>query len=866
MEQPLRVLVDTTSSSIDLASDVSSSGRRIVAQGARFLSLRVLDCLIAIGLGALVAAFAMVRFYHLDFRVIANVFNVWFGGDTPRLVGESVAFASPMEYRTSVHPLAGLRSLPFLALHELGLTAQQVSAAFVGTSALVFTVVFYAAARGLGVTRIGTIAATALMLSTSAAMFWTVIPENFALGGATFLIPLVWMTAPRGADDVFYAPLQSILSMALMVTNWVGGLLAALLALGPRAMVWSGTIAFAAVAGLSVIQHFFFIHTGPFLGIGGERRFVSVHPRGLLDRISELWSQPFLAPVPIGRPDGLDEWVVAFAGHDLTSPLFLAALGGWVLLGILALVSLWRGAFAPKHLIFLVAILLFQVALFSIYGDGYFLYSLQILPFAVLLLAASLRDSYRTLGLIVMLATAGLSGWYNFGRLQAATAIFNQYEQKVLGPEVTPPATLSYRGHAGASDEGPVRIVMPAAPFAKVLDEQMQALTAAVKDPGPSGPISDQAARSHRLAALSYAAVAMAQGGYSEGARQAAAQIIRIAGPGASATMADLGVTLWALGKTSGALLDTAFDSSIKPALYAAAEGAMQAVASPSAQRIPTITGLPPTEMLTKDMQLYPDVRAEPTLFAEGFAWRGLLEAARFADRTGDSTASARWRQGAADAQREWRLDFRREALANPLTRATLFWPTGVAYRDRAIISQHLHFPLDYGVPDTAGIGIAQAHQFLRLGEPEAMWHRLAPVLTPSLEPVAGLLPGSAAAMWRDYQGLDVGRPDHPGLRARAELALLVLESLGFVDPGDNGPTVVIGGGLLPEWLDQPISVTGLRTTAGVVDWSWDGSGIVRVKTADPSVPVRLGAAFPPHVRIERLAAADRLDGVVDVK
>jgi hypothetical protein len=88
----------------------------------------------------------------------------------------------------------------------------------------------------------------------------------------------------------------------------------------------------------------------------------------------------------------------------------------------------------------------------------------------------------------------------------------------------------------------------------------------------------------------------------------------------------------------------------------------------------------------------------------------------------------------------------------------------------------------------------------------------------------------------------------------RAELALVILESLGFAETDDSGQVIVIGGRLRPDWVNQPISVSGLQTPAGSVDWSWDGSRILRVRTEDLSVPINLGPAFPPHARIERLA------------
>ena len=49
---------------------------------------------------------------------------------------------------------------------------------------------------------------------------------------------------------------------------------------------------------------------------------------------------------------------------------------------------------------------------------------------------------------------------------------------------------------------------------------------------------------------------------------------------------------------------------------------------------------------------------------------------------------------------------------------------------------------------------------------------------------------------------------------------------------------MVIGAGVRPEWLSQPIAVSRIGTAAGFVDWSWDGH--------DVAVTIH-GVAIPVH-------------------
>jgi len=77
-----------------------------------------------------------------------------------------------------------------------------------------------------------------------------------------------------------------------------------------------------------------------------------------------------------------------------------------------------------------------------------------------------------------------------------------------------------------------------------------------------------------------------------------------------------------------------------------------------------------------------------------------------------------------------------------------------------------------------------------------------------------------------------------------AEMLLLQLDMLAFVDPSASEPTLVIGAGIPPDWLGRRMSVSGISTRLGGVDWHWQ-AGTMHVTVRGERCPVRFGPAFP---------------------
>jgi hypothetical protein len=82
-----------------------------------------------------------------------------------------------------------------------------------------------------------------------------------------------------------------------------------------------------------------------------------------------------------------------------------------------------------------------------------------------------------------------------------------------------------------------------------------------------------------------------------------------------------------------------------------------------------------------------------------------------------------------------------------------------------------------------------------------------------------------------------------------AEMAMLQLDMLAYLDESASEPTVVIGAGIPREWLDSAMSVRGLLLGVADIDWRWDGKE-VHVIMKRGKAKVRLGSAFPSGTRL----------------
>ena len=73
---------------------------------------------------------------------------------------------------------------------------------------------------------------------------------------------------------------------------------------------------------------------------------------------------------------------------------------------------------------------------------------------------------------------------------------------------------------------------------------------------------------------------------------------------------------------------------------------------------------------------------------------------------------------------------------------------------------------------------------------------------------------------------------------------------LACLDESANEPTLIIGAGIPKEWLEVKMSVKGLSTRLGKVDWEWR-QGRMTVRMRGQKCAVKLGPAFPPDAKVK---------------
>ncbi len=339
------------------------------------------------------------------------------------------------------------------------------------------------------------------------------------------------------------------------------------------------------------------------------------------------------------------------------------------------------------------------------------------------------------------------------------------------------------------------------------------------------------------------------------------------------------GLAIWALEEVSIRLADRGFDEEIWPHVLRKAELILEM--------------LDATESLHKDFRgpvvpIHADKSwTELTLVAEraqdglivgkmdhGFqlffvnsvSYMGLVKAAAIATRIGRSEEAALWRATAGDIKKSWLRELRTHPdRDNPRTAISGLWPTGIStanpryYRDLLEERRSERRDLDGGFkarPLWTYFDVAEAHQWLRLEEPEWTWSTLdwfwANQTSPGLYSWwEGAGEGNSFPGWRSVRGWTSPQHITPHYWTAAEMALLQMEMLAFEDFQATGSTVIIGAGIPKDWLATRMSVQGLLLGSGRIDWMWDPARQELMIGGESSpMAVRLGRNFPEDAQI----------------
>ncbi len=260
-------------------------------------------------------------------------------------------------------------------------------------------------------------------------------------------------------------------------------------------------------------------------------------------------------------------------------------------------------------------------------------------------------------------------------------------------------------------------------------------------------------------------------------------------------------------------------------------------------------------------------ISIDPT--ASLMSYRALRDAADLADRLKQSPAAQRWREQAAQIQAAWTKSFDQRFASIDATYTKGLWPSGIASAEPNRLVAGLQARWD-GSRDAQGayrqmpgepfFNLAETHQWLYLGKPEQVLTTLkwfwANQASPGLytwwgttDKAGGTPMPKNLSQWRNFRGWVTPPHVTPHYWTTAEMLLLQLDMLGYMDPVASSPTLVIGAGIPQAWLNQPIGVKGLAIAGSVVNWNWDGKQL-NVQIKGKKIAIKPGSAFPPNTPI----------------
>ena len=252
-----------------------------------------------------------------------------------------------------------------------------------------------------------------------------------------------------------------------------------------------------------------------------------------------------------------------------------------------------------------------------------------------------------------------------------------------------------------------------------------------------------------------------------------------------------------------------------------------------------------------------------PVLYINAIAYRGLMQAMALARVLGRSDEIHEVPAMATRLRQAWLRNFENKELANERTYMASLWPTWIVEPNNAAFRAELQrrWLQEHGAgtyprrPLWTYFTLAEAHQWLFLERPDVVWKTLGYFWANQCSPGLftyweGETEENGFELWREIRGWV--QPPHvtPHYWTAAEMLLLQLDMLAYVDESQAEPVLVVGAGVRPEWLKGRISVRGLPTSVGVVDWCYDNGELTVGLRGGQRVGVRAGSTFGPNIQV----------------
>ncbi|BAU66910.1 hypothetical protein STA3757_43160 [Stanieria sp. NIES-3757] len=250
---------------------------------------------------------------------------------------------------------------------------------------------------------------------------------------------------------------------------------------------------------------------------------------------------------------------------------------------------------------------------------------------------------------------------------------------------------------------------------------------------------------------------------------------------------------------------------------------------------------------------------------ASVMSYRALNDAATLAERLKQIDDAQHWRSQAEQLKTAWQEAKKRDFSSFPKG----LWSSWIDDSEPSLITQALQQSWEESrdskgaflqAPQSLNTAIAEAHQWLMLERPERVWATLKwfwqNQASPGLytwgdhlnQPNENPIPKSFSK-WHRFRGWLNPSSLTPHYWTSAEMLLLQLDMLTYVDHSATSPTLIIGAGMPSEWLEQPISVKEQLVEGNLINWTWDGKQ-VNVEIQGETMNVKVGSVFPTETPV----------------
>lgn len=365
-----------------------------------------------------------------------------------------------------------------------------------------------------------------------------------------------------------------------------------------------------------------------------------------------------------------------------------------------------------------------------------------------------------------------------------------------------------------------------------------------------------------------YQMVALARAGQLDVAKQLSSYFAENDFINSTLPEADIpAVGIWALAEVANAIAQPDYDRWLWPHIQRKAEliGAMLSSNRPgypvfAAAKFPFAEqpDLVRVDLLSGKMTTTPDAISIDQA-AGVMSYRALLDAATLADRLQQSDRAQQWRSQAAQLKTGWQT-----ANQTEFSVTDGLWPSGIAYSQRAAMAQTLQQRWETSrdatgafrvTPQPLHANIAEAHQWVLLDRSDRLWPKLKwfwqQQASPGLYTWSGdrdaddIPQPQSFSQWDRLRAANDPSRLTPHYWTAAEMLLLQLDLLAYIDRTTSSPVLTIGAGMPSAWPSQPMSVTGRSVEGNLVNWAWDGKQM-NVQIRGEKMAIKLGAAFPP--------------------